>query len=80
MQDMKFICSNLCLGGLSTDDTNDDVSKDDDNDKTQRTIHYYIGYLAFVPNELKAYSNTNYVLPFDLDVLMPVKRFNWKFF
>ena len=40
VQDMKFLWLNLLLGGLSTDDTNDD------NNTTQWTIHDCIGSSA----------------------------------
>ena len=36
MQDMKFLRSNLCPGGLSK-------GNDDDNDVKRRTVHDYIG-------------------------------------
>ena len=42
VQDMKFLWSNLWLGGLSTDDNDDDADK---------AIHDYIGTSAFIPNE-----------------------------
>ena len=40
VQDMKFLWLNLLLGGLSTDDANDN------NDATQWTIHDCIGSSA----------------------------------
>ena len=43
VQDMKILWSNLWLGGLSTDDANDN---DNANDTTQLTIHDYIGSSA----------------------------------
>ena len=51
VHDMKFLISNLCSGGLFTDD-NDNNNTTNDNNK-RWTIHDYIGYLEFMINEPK---------------------------
>ena len=51
---MKLLWCDVCIGKLSTHDAADNVKDDSsDNNNKWRTIHDYIGFLAFMPNEPK---------------------------